>query len=157
LSGSQIKAPGFAGGYLLGAWLMGKSFLGTGWSFPPVFDRDSGSVRMVSSEEDIDESLRILMATVPKERVMQPAYGCGLKLLVFETINESTLTLIKDTIQRAVLFFEPRITLENVEINEEQALNGILYIKLNYIVRTTNSRTNLVYPFYFQEGSNIPT
>lgn len=110
---------------------------------------------MVSGGADINESLRILIATLPKERVMQPAYGCGLKALVFENINESTLTLMRDAIQRAVLFFEPRIDLEDIEINEEQAYDGVLYIKLHYTVRTTNSRSNLVYPFYFREATNL--
>lgn len=132
-----------------------KSFLGTGWGFPPEFDKTAKAVRMVSKEEDIDESLRILMATLPKERVMQPAYGCGLQALVFENINESALTLIRDVIERAVLFFEPRINLEDIEIEQEHAYEGVLYIKLNYTVRTTNSRSNMVYPFYFQEGTNI--
>lgn len=133
-----------------------KSFLGRGWGFPPEFDKHSKSIRMVSGEEDIDESLRVLMATAPGERVMQPDYGCGLKLRVFENINESNLTSIKDAIRHAVLFYEPRITLENIEIDEERADEGVLYIKLIYTVRTTNSRSNLVYPFYFQEGTNIP-
>lgn len=132
-----------------------KSFLGRGWGFPPEFNRNSGEVRTVSGEDDIEESLRILMSTLPRERVMQPAYGCGLKTLVFESINESTLTMIRDTIRRAVLFFEPRIELDDIEFNEEQAYEGILYIKLHYTVRTTNTRTNLVYPFYFREGTDI--
>lgn len=134
-----------------------NSFLGSGWGFPPEFNKHSKTVRMAAGEEDIDESLRILMATAPKERVMQPAYGCGLKSLLFETINESTITVIKDTIRRAVLFFEPRIDLENIEVDDTQAYEGVLYIELIYRVRTTNSRSNLVYPFYFLEGTNIPT
>lgn len=134
---------------------MDKSFLGRGWGFPPAFDRRSRSARMVAGEDDIRESLRILLATVPGERVMQPAYGCGLKLQVFESINESTLTLIRDSIERAVLFFEPRITLESVEMDAAQSYDGLLLIKLVYTVRTTNSRSNMVYPFYFLEGSNI--
>jgi len=136
---------------------MDKTFLGSGWGFPPEFNQNSKSVRMVSGEEDIAESLRILMATAPMERVMQPAYGCGLKLLVFESINENVITLIKDTIERAVLFFEPRINLEAIEIDGERAFEGILFIKLIYTVRTTNSRSNLVYPFYFREATNIST
>ena len=135
--------------------VMDKSFLGRGWGFPPAFDRRSRSARMVAGEDDIRESLRILLATVPGERVMQPAYGCGLKLQVFESINESTLTLIRDSIERAVLFFEPRITLESVEMDAAQSYDGLLLIKLVYTVRTTNSRSNMVYPFYFLEGSNI--
>lgn len=134
---------------------LNNSFLGTGWGFPPEFNKKEGTVRLVSGEADINESLFVLMATVPMERVMQPAYGCGLKLMVFESINESTITLLKDTIRRAVLFFEPRITLNEIEIDQEQAQEGVLYIQLNYTVRTTNSRSNMVYPFYFLEGTNI--
>lgn len=133
------------------------SFLGTGWGFPPEFNKTSRAVRMVAGKDDIDESLRILMATVPLERVMQPSFGCGLKALVFESINESTITLIKDAIQRAVLFFEHRINLENIEIDDTRAEQGLLYIELDYTIRTTNSRSNLVYPFYFREGTNIST
>jgi uncharacterized protein len=132
-----------------------KSFLGTGWGFPPEFNKRDGAVRMVSGEEDIEESLRILVSTVPRERVMQPDYGCGLKAQVFETIEESTFTLIRDAIERAVLYFEPRVDLENIEINEEQAIDGVLLLKLHYRVKTTNNRSNLVYPFYFLEATNI--
>ena len=110
---------------------------------------------MVSGEDDIRESLRILLATKPKERVMQPAFGCGLKTLVFENIDSSVLTMIRDTIKRAVLFFEPRIDLEDIEIDEMRAYEGLLTIKLIYTVRTTNNRSNLVYPFYFLEGTNL--
>lgn len=134
---------------------MDESFLGSGWGFPPEFDPNSKSVRMVSGEEDINESLHILMATTFNERVMQPDYGCGLKSLVFEEMDESVLTLVIDAIQRAVLFFEPRIDLENVEIDDEQIYDGLLKISLNYRIRGTNSRSNLVYPFYFEEGTNI--
>lgn len=134
---------------------MDNSFLGKGWSFPPEFNGKSKSVRMVSGKGDIDESLRILMETRFQERVMQPAYGCGLKSLVFESMNESTLTQVREAIQRAVLFFEPRIDLESVEIDEGRADEGMLFITLNYKIRITNTRSNLVYPFYFLEGTNV--
>lgn len=132
-----------------------SAFLGTGWSFPPEFDRRSKTVRMVSGEEDIRESLQILLATVPGERVMQPLYGCGLKLLVFEQISERVVTEIKDLIDRAVLFFEPRITLERIEVDDANVYEGFLMIHLHYTIRTTNTRTNMVYPFYFLEGTNL--
>lgn len=132
-----------------------SAFLGTGWSFPPEFDRRSKTVRMVSGEEDIRESLQILLATVPGERVMQPLYGCGLKLLVFEQISERVVTEIKDLIDRAVLFFEPRITLERIEVDDANVYEGFLNIHLHYTIRTTNTRTNMVYPFYFLEGTNL--
>lgn len=134
-----------------------KAFLGTGWSFPPEFNKrsDAIGVKMVAEEEDIGESLMILLSTNPGERVMQPSYGCGLKAMVFASINESTVTALKDIIERAVLFFEPRITLEDIEVNTEDALDGILRIQLSYSVRKTNTRSNIVYPFYFREGSQV--
>jgi phage baseplate assembly protein W len=134
-----------------------KSFLGIGWSFPPEFHKyaDAFGVKMVAEEEDISESLRILLSTRPGERVMQPSYGCGLQAMVFETINESTITEIKDIIERAVLFFEPRITLEDIDVSTEDLLEGKLNIQLNYSVRKTNTRSNIVYPFYHLEGSQV--
>jgi len=134
-----------------------KAFLGSGWSFPPEFHRhaDSLGVKMVVEEADIAESLGILLSTSPGERLMQPSYGCGLQAMVFETINQSTITRLKDLIDRAVLFFEPRITLDDIDINTEDALEGVLKIRLNYTVRKTNSRSNIVYPFYYLEGSQV--
>lgn len=134
-----------------------KRFLGRGWSFPPEFQRqvDALGVKMVEEEEDIRESLRILISTRPGERVMQPAYGCGLHAMVFETINQSSVTEIKDIVERAVLFFEPRITLESIDIDTDDALEGRIKIQLNYRVRKTNTRSNFVYPFYYLEGSQV--
>jgi hypothetical protein len=125
-----------------------QSFLGTGWSFPPEFHLLTREAVMVSNETDIEQSLRILLSTVPGERVMQPAYGCGLKRLLFESFSESTLTEIRHIVQQAVLFFEPRITLNAVNIDVSQLPNGLLRIQLDYTVRTTNSRYNIVFPFY---------
>jgi phage baseplate assembly protein W len=134
-----------------------KSFLGIGWSFPPEFHKfgDGINVKMVAEEEDIKESLRILLMTRPGERVMQPSYGCGLQGMVFETINQSTVTEIKDIVERAVLFFESRITLEEIDIGTEDVLEGRINIRLNYTVRKTNTRSNIVYPFYHLEGSQV--
>jgi hypothetical protein len=134
-----------------------KAFLGIGWSFPPEFHKHANTfgVKMVAEEEDIGESLRILLSTRPGERVMQPSYGCGLQAMVFETINESTITEIKDIIERAVLFFEPRIKLEDIDVSIADPLEGKLNIQLNYCVRKTNTRSNIVYPFYHLEGSQV--
>jgi hypothetical protein len=134
-----------------------KAFLGVGWSFPPEFHKHAGSVTLktVSNEEDIRESLTILLSTTPGERIMQPAYGCRLKMMLFESVNESTVTEIKDVIERAVLFFEPRITLENIEVDAENIYEGMINIRLDYTIRTTNTRSNVVYPFYFIEGSQV--
>lgn len=139
---------------------LNKSFLGTGWGFPPTFNRrvsqPGGRVVMAEGEQDIHESLNILLSTTPGERIMQPAYGCGLKAHVFDELNESVVTEIKDVIERAILFFEPRITLNAIRIDDDDMLNGRLNIHIDYTVRGTNTRSNMVYPFYFLEGSNVP-
>lgn len=136
---------------------MDKAFLGIGWGFPPEFHKHpvSPGVKMVSEEDDIQESLSILLSTMPGERVMQPAYGCGLNAMVFETITESSITEIKDVIERAVLFFETRITLNSIVVNTEDSINGHLHIQLKYTVRKTNTRSNIVYPFYYLEGNLV--
>ncbi|MBT8339624.1 MAG: GPW/gp25 family protein [Desulfatitalea sp.] len=132
-----------------------KSFLGTGWHFPPQFIKATGGVIMVALEEDIRESLHILLNTAPGERTMQPSYGCGLRNLVFDSVTENTVTALKDAIDRAILFFEPRITLLRIDVDTSAQYDGVLKIKLSYLVRETNSRGNMVYPFYFKEGTQI--
>ena len=134
-----------------------KSFLGTGWAFPPQFTQ-KGSVKRVTAEDDIRESISILLSTYPGERIMQPTYGCGLKSQVFEEIDESAVTVIIDLIRRAILFFEPRVSVEKIDVdteNKEDQLNGLIKIHITYIIRSTNNRHNIVYPFYFIEGTNV--
>jgi len=131
------------------------SFQGVGWAFPPAFDARTRAARRVASREDIEQSLRILFSTTPGERVMQPTYGCDLKFMVFEELNESTLTDVKDAIERAVRFFEVRITLNEVSIDESDWTEGLLKIGIDYTIRTTNTRNNLVFPFYLREGSGV--
>lgn len=133
-----------------------KRFLGVGWSFPPEFHKHAANtyVKMVAEEEDIRESLIILLSTRPGERTMQPGYGCGLHAMVFEHINESSITEMRDVIERAILFYEPRIELLSIEVETENAYEGRVEILIAYNIRKTNTRSNLVYPFYFIEGSH---
>lgn len=129
------------------------TMLGTGWAFPPRFDSLNRGAHMVSHVQDVRESLHILLGTVPGERVMQPGYGCGLQRMVFEPITETTLTEMRSLIEQAVLFFEPRVQLEHVGFDVEDLLGGVLRIGLDYTIRTTNTRHNLVYPLYLEQGS----
>ena len=132
-------------------------FLGTGWGFPPSFDWRTKETVMVSQADDVLQSLHILLGTVPGERVMQPSYGCGLHRMVFEVISDSSITEIKDIVSKAVLFFEVRISLHNIEVDIEGAADGLVRLRLDYTLRTTNTRTNMVYPFYLREGNNLRT
>ncbi len=133
-----------------------QSFLGKGWSFPPTFDRKLKRAKMVEGTEDIEQSLHILFSTSLGERIMQPEYGSSLKNFQFEPINYSLIGYLKDLIRNAILFHEPRILLENVDISasdSHEALGGVLKISLDYKIRETNSRYNYVYDFYLSEGA----
>ena len=132
-----------------------KDYLGTGWSFPPSFDKDANTVNLVSAEKDIEESLGILLSTSLGERVMQPDYGCNLRDYQFESMDNSFIGFIKDLVERAILFFEPRIELESVDITEAESfelLQGLLRINVHYQIAGTNTRFNYVYDFYLREA-----
>ncbi len=133
-----------------------KSFLGRGWGFPPEFDESSKTLRMVSEEEDIAESLRIIIFTAPGERIMRPDFGCGIHYEVFSPVNSITLNKIQDAIEKAILEYEPRVTLNLVEIDDSNIYeDGELKILIDYTIRKINVRTNKVFPFYIKEGTNI--
>lgn len=130
-----------------------NTFLGRGWSFPPHFT--SQGLVIVAAEEDIRESLLILLSTRPGERVMQPTYGCDLHGQVFATLDEGSFAAMRDRVEKAILLFEPRVIVDQVEVRPEDEYEGHLQIHVYYRVRATNNRYNLVYPFYFNEASNI--
>ncbi|XZF12936.1 GPW/gp25 family protein [Chitinophagaceae bacterium MMS25-I14] len=132
-----------------------NNFLGKGWSFPPAFDNVQQTVQMTEKEDDIQKSLEILLTTKVGERVMEPKYGCNMDELVFEALNTGTATLIKDKIQTAILYFEPRIDAQKIELNTTGELEGMIIVEIEYVVRATNSRFNFVYPFYRNEGTEL--
>lgn len=132
-----------------------KSFLGKGWSFPPVFDKLNLGVQMEENDKDIISSIRIILGTYPGERLMQPDFGCRLKRMNFENIDDGALLQIEDIISGALLKFEPRIRFENVELVEHNYNDGVIVLRLNYKIIITNSRHNLVFPYYMLEGTNL--
>ncbi len=135
-------------------WTKYEGFLGKGWAFPPAFDLAEQTVAMVTAEEDIRESLQILLATIPGERVMLPDYGCLIHQHVFDVLGETLFTEIKGLIGHAILHYEPRINLENISYSEDP-YEGRLLIELEYTIIQTNARSNLVFPFYLKEGTLV--
>jgi phage baseplate assembly protein W len=131
-----------------------KSFLGTGWSFPPTFNKESRSVLMTTDAEDINRSLQILFSTALGERLMQPKYGANLERFLFEPISETLKTHMKDLINDAILYHEARIKLLDLQLVAYDT-EGRIDITLEYMIKGTNSRYNYVYPFYLEEGTNI--
>ena len=109
---------------------------------------------MTSDADDINRSLQILLTTMIGERVMQPRYGCDLHQFVFEPINTSMITYMREIIRDAILYFEPRIKLLKLHL-EPFENEGRIDITLEYEIKGTNSRFNYVYPFYLEEGTEI--
>lgn len=132
-----------------------NSFLGRGWSFPPTFSKEREEVEMVTEEQDIQECIEIILSTRIGERVMKPKFGCNLDELLFSPIDLNLRTYVADLIETAMLFFEPRIDVNRIEINSSNEIEGVVAIEIDYTIRTTNSRRNLVYPFYRGEGTDV--
>ncbi|HAE59527.1 MAG TPA: hypothetical protein DCG54_08475 [Anaerolineae bacterium] len=130
-----------------------QSFLGTGWNFPPTFSRGGAEVEMASGTEDIHQSLQILLSTQLGERIMQDTFGCDLNVVLFEEMDQGLVNTLTNLISDAILYHEPRINLDNLDVSESDSQQGLLLIRLEYTVRSTNSRFNMVYPFYINEAS----
>jgi phage baseplate assembly protein W len=128
-----------------------KAFLGKGWKFPIQTDQDL-KIQTSIYEENIKESIKIILGTRKGERVMRPDFGCGIHDFVFENTSSVVLGHIELSISEALTKYEPRIELLNIDISKEQIDNGILIISINYQVISTNNRFNIVYPFYIREG-----
>jgi len=130
-----------------------QRFLGRGWAFPPRFD--DGSVQMVEAGDDIDQSLQVLLCTTQGERLMRPDFGLGVQAHVFDLTDETALTELAFRIEESIRFHEPRIVLENLDVTPHADLDGHLNIAITYRVVATNSRANVVFPFYMQEGTSV--
>lgn len=129
-----------------------KDFLGRGWSMPVQLDSRTGLVASVAYEEDIRQSIFIILETAPGERVMRPNFGCGIHELVFAAVDSAVQQRIRSLVEEALRRCEARIEVLGVTIDEEASAEGVLLVELEYRVRKTNQVGNLVFPFYFREG-----
>jgi uncharacterized protein len=132
-----------------------NSFIGRGWSFPPSFDKETASVELVAGEQDIKESLNILLSTSLGERVMQPDYGCNLNDYMFDSLNTTLIGIIKERVAHAILFYEPRILAEKIDVTSDDSfdlIEGKFTISIEFTVPETNSRFNYVYDYYLNEA-----
>jgi phage baseplate assembly protein W len=130
---------------------MFKDFLGVGWKYPVATD-GNGKIAISRYEEDIKEAILIILLTAKGERLMRPDFGCGVNEYVFSSINSLNISRIENEVREALTLFEPRIEVFEINTDTKEADNGKLMIEINYKVRATNTRFNLVYPFYLREG-----
>ncbi|AWK89877.1 GPW/gp25 family protein [Azospirillum thermophilum] len=131
-------------------------FLGTGWSFPPIFNRHSATVVMSSDVRNIKECLWVLLSTSLGERIMLATYGTNLRYRVFDSLTETLINEIKSDLTKAIIDWEPRIDVRSISVQEEAPLEGRVAILIDFVVRSTNVRSNLVYPFYLTEATLPP-
>ncbi len=129
---------------------MEKDFLGIGWKFPIQLD-NNGKFALSKYEEDIKEAIIIILKTQPGERVMHPEFGCGINNYIFSIINTNNLLQIENEIKRALVLYEPRISIQEVKASSNESAQGYLNINIDYQVKSTNSRQSIVYPFYLRE------
>ena len=132
------------------------AFLGNGWAFPPTFSAGGADVEMVAGSEDIRQALQILLATHAAERPFQDSFGCDLRQFLYEEIDQSLISSITGLISDAILLHEPRVDLNNVDVEASDAEQGLVLIRVGYTIRGTNSRFNLVYPLYLNESAQSP-
>ena len=129
-----------------------RAFLGIGWAFPIRLDETLSDVAAAVYEEDIRQAVRLILETEQGERVMRPDFGAGLRSLIFEPLNTTTMALVRHRVEQALIAWEPRIDVEQVRVTADQTTRNRLNIEITYRVRATNTFYNLVYPFYLQEG-----
>lgn len=132
---------------------MSQEFLGVGWQYPLAINQQ-GDVALSGYEENIQETIGIILSTARGERLMHPDFGCGIHELVFAPNNTSTAGLARFYVEDALVRWEPRIDVEEVEVQADPGDLALLLISVNYRVRATDSRFNLVYPFYLTRGAS---
>jgi len=112
-------------------------------------------VELTEQYDDIRRSLEILLSTRPGERVMQPKYGCHMEELLFESLDANTKTMVAERIRTAILYFEPRIEVTSLELDDSRQNEGVVMVRIEYKVSATNSRFNFVYPYYRNEATEM--
>jgi phage baseplate assembly protein W len=127
---------------------MSSSFLGVGWRFP--VGPAGGGIAMAPYEEAVRQSIWIILATARGERQMRPDFGCGIHDLVFAVNSAEAAGRVASEVRQALVQWEPRIDVKRVDASADEENPSRLLIEIEYKVRSTNNRFNLVYPFYLE-------
>ncbi|WP_331730327.1 GPW/gp25 family protein (plasmid) [Kitasatospora sp. NBC_00070] len=122
-------------------------FAGSGWAFPMGVTA-SGGIATVSQEATIIKAMRLILTTYPGERPMRPDFGSHLRDYVFRSIDGATAAEMAHDIRESLLRWEPRVVVEFVDIQPDAERPEVAYIDIQFTVKTTNDRRNLVFPFY---------
>ena len=131
--------------------MLDKRVIGSGWHFP-IQIGPTGGLALTNMDNEISQAIRIILTTIPGERVMRPTFGSRLHELAFAPINSETMALARRFVEQALRMWEPRIELMTVDVTSDDEQPGCLLIKMEYQIKSTYDRRTLVYPFY-----TIPT
>jgi len=134
---------------------MSEDFIGKGWAFPIRADA-TGSIALVARDQELAESIRLILGTAKGERPMRPEFGCGIHDRIFSPMDATTAGRVAYDVRSALDRWEPRIDVGSVDVSYDESKSGVMYVDINYTERETNDRRNLVFPFYVipegQEG-----
>lgn len=126
---------------------MSEEFVGAGWAFPMAIDA-TGGVALVRRERELEDSMRLILATAPGERPMRPEFGCGIHEYVFSPADATTAGQIAYEVRDSLERWEPRVDIVDVDVTTDEVDRACLYVEITYSIRGTNDPRNLVFPFY---------
>ena len=126
---------------------MAEAFIGQGLSFP-LKTTASGSIALVGADQELKESIRLILGTAYGERPMRPEFGCGIHDLVFAPANSTTAGQAAYEVRRSLSRWEPRIDVEDVNVAFDELNTALMYVGVTYKVKGGNDPRNLVFPFY---------
>ncbi len=132
---------------------MNEEFIGRGWAFPLRVDA-TGGIALVGREQEIEESIRLILGTSPGERPMRPEFGCRIHEYLFSSADSETAGAIAREVRGALQRWEPRIDIADVNVTFDAREATLLYINVGYTIKATNDRRNLVFPFYVIPGGD---
>jgi len=131
--------------------LPGRGYLGDGLAFP-LRVTPHGRLATARAEAKIEQAVWLILATALGERVMRPAYGCGVHDLLFEPNNPTAVARLVDVVRRALVAQEPRIAVLNVDVETSASDPSAVLVRIDYRVHENNAIANMVYPFFVREG-----
>jgi Bacteriophage baseplate protein W len=130
-----------------------EEFIGRGWAFPLRTDA-TGGIALVTREREIEEAIRLVLGTTPGERPMRPEFGCRIHEYLFASADGETASAIGAEVRASLRRWEPRIDVEDVVVTIDRVSPALLYIDVRYVIKATNDRRNLVFPFYVIPGGD---
>jgi len=132
-----------------------EDYIGAGWAFP-LRTNSRGGIALVRREQELEEAMRLILATYPGERPMRPEFGSRVRDWVFRGSDTESIAGLSLEVRTSILRWEPRVEIKNVRVTKDGAAANKLLIDIEYQTLDTNDRRNLVFPFYTipEDGSD---